>query len=158
MKTLPDLKSPLGSSHCGSVVMNPTNIHEDEVWSLASLSGLRIQCCCVSCGVGHRCSSDLALLWLCCRLAAAAHNSTPSLGTSIWSRCTPPRKSKKKKNQKLKTLQPLTYYNILWSKQWENISQNFCLSWIIFYFQVKFEGDRENYLWVVPKETIIIHL
>ena len=26
----------------------------------------------MSCGVGHRCSSDLALLWLWCRLAATA--------------------------------------------------------------------------------------
>ena len=26
----------------------------------------------MSCGVGHRCSSDPALLWLWCRLAAAA--------------------------------------------------------------------------------------
>ena len=41
------------------------------VLSLASLSGLRIQCCCV---IGHRCDSDLTLLWLCCRLAAAAPN------------------------------------------------------------------------------------
>ena len=33
------------SSHGGSVVMKPTSIHEDGVRSLASLSGLRIQCC-----------------------------------------------------------------------------------------------------------------
>ena len=26
----------------------------------------------MSCGVGHRCDSDLALLWLWCRLAAVA--------------------------------------------------------------------------------------
>ena len=25
-----------------------------------------------SCGIGHRCGSDLALLWLCCRLVARA--------------------------------------------------------------------------------------
>ena len=44
-----------------------------RVWvqSLASLSGLRIQHC-HSCGVGHRHCSDLALLWLRCRPAAAA--------------------------------------------------------------------------------------
>ena len=56
-----------------------------RVRSLALLSGLRIQYCCelwcrlqmllrsvvaVSCGVGHRQGSDLALLWLWCRLAA----------------------------------------------------------------------------------------
>ena len=35
-----------GSSHCGSVVTNPTSIHEDAVPPLASFSGLRIRCCC----------------------------------------------------------------------------------------------------------------
>ena len=40
------------------------------IWSLASFSGLRMQCCCK---LQHsRCSSDLALLWLWCRPAAAA--------------------------------------------------------------------------------------
>ena len=37
-----------------------------QVPSLASFSGLRILCCCV----GHRRGSDLAPLWLWCRLAA----------------------------------------------------------------------------------------
>ena len=41
------------------------------VRSPALLSGLRIQCA-VSCGLGYRCGSDLALLWLWCRLAAVA--------------------------------------------------------------------------------------
>ena len=40
-----------------------------QVQSLASLSGLRLQCW-VGCGVGCRCGSDLALLWFWCRLAA----------------------------------------------------------------------------------------
>ena len=31
----------------------------------------RGSCIAVSCGVGHRCGLDLALLWLWCRLAAA---------------------------------------------------------------------------------------
>ena len=43
-----------------------TSIHEDA----GSIPGLRILR--VSCGVGHRCSSDLVLLWLQWRLAAAA--------------------------------------------------------------------------------------
>ena len=34
------------SSHYGSVVTNRTSIHEDAVRSLASLSELRIWCCC----------------------------------------------------------------------------------------------------------------
>ena len=37
-----------------------------RVWSLASLSGLRNQCC----GVGRRHGSDPTLLWLWCRLVA----------------------------------------------------------------------------------------
>jgi len=39
------------------------------VRSLALLSG---PCIAMSCGVGHRCSSDLVLLWLWCRPAATA--------------------------------------------------------------------------------------
>ena len=41
------------------------------VQSLASLSGLRIRCCC-GCGVGCRQGLDPVLLWLWCRLAAIA--------------------------------------------------------------------------------------
>ena len=44
---------------------NLTSIHE------ASLSGLRIRVA-MSCGVGRRRGSDLALLWLWCRPAAVA--------------------------------------------------------------------------------------
>ena len=42
-----------------------------QVWSLALLSRLRIWCS-ESCGMGCRCSSDLALQWLWCRPAGAA--------------------------------------------------------------------------------------
>ena len=42
-----------------------------QVQSLALLSGLRVWHC-RSCGVGHRCGLDLALLWLWCRPAATA--------------------------------------------------------------------------------------
>ena len=42
-----------------------------RVQPLASLSGLRIQCC-REYGVGRRCGSDLASLWLWRRLAAVA--------------------------------------------------------------------------------------
>ena len=47
-------------------VKNPTVSVKMWVWSLAPLSGLRIHC-----GVGHRRGSDLALLWLWYRRAAA---------------------------------------------------------------------------------------
>ena len=40
-----------------------------QVPSLASLSGLRIWRCC---DTGHRCGSDLVLLWLWCRPEAIA--------------------------------------------------------------------------------------
>ena len=36
------------------------------------LSGLRLSGVAMSCGVGHRRGSDLALLWLWCRLGAVA--------------------------------------------------------------------------------------
>ena len=53
-------------------VKNPPSILGDA----GSIPGLA-QCfkgsgVAASCSVGHRCSSDLALLWLWCRLAAAA--------------------------------------------------------------------------------------
>ena len=41
-------------------------------WSLALLSGTGIRCCRELWCVGHRCGSDLVLLWLWCRLAATA--------------------------------------------------------------------------------------
>ena len=65
------LQWKIRSSHHGSVATNPVSTHEDSVQSLALLSGLRIQHCrelwCRS-----RCGSDLLLLGLWCRLAAAA--------------------------------------------------------------------------------------
>ena len=51
-------------------VKNPTSIHED-VGSVLGLSGLR-SCIGASCGIGCRCISDLAWLWLWCRSAAVA--------------------------------------------------------------------------------------
>ena len=44
--------------------------------SLALLSGLGIWRCC-ECGVGHRCTSDLALMWLWGRPAAVAPIQSP---------------------------------------------------------------------------------
>ena len=49
------------------------------VRSLASLSGLK-DLAVHELHVGHRCSSNLALLWL---VKACSSSSTPSLGTSI---------------------------------------------------------------------------
>ena len=58
------------SSSCGSVVMNPTRIHEDAGLIPDLTQWVKGSVVAMSCDVGHRCGSDLALLW--CRLAAAA--------------------------------------------------------------------------------------
>ena len=84
------LKHKPGSSHCGSVVMNMTSIHEDA-GSIPGLAQLGQQSgVAVSCGLRHRCGSDLAWLW--CRPAAAAPVWPPSLRTSICHRYSPKKK------------------------------------------------------------------
>ena len=57
-----------GSSRHGSAETNLPSVHEDAGSIPALLSGSKIQCC----GVGHRCGSDPALLWLWYRPAATA--------------------------------------------------------------------------------------
>ena len=60
---------------------NKSNIHEDVVRSLASLSRVKGPALLRACGVGHRHRSDPTLLWLWCRPAAVVGSSnwTPSL-------------------------------------------------------------------------------
>ena len=63
-----------------------------RVRSLALLSGLRIWCCPVSCGVGRSRSWHLALPWLWHGVGQAgsrSSDSTPSLRTSICQQVRP---------------------------------------------------------------------
>ena len=59
----PDKNTGKGSSHCGTVVMNPSNIHEDAGSIPGLAQGVKDPVCLpMSCGVGCRCSSDPMLL------------------------------------------------------------------------------------------------
>ena len=80
------------SSHCGSVIMNLTSIHEN----VALISGLSIRRCCEM-----QCRSQ-TWLGFCVAVAVAvamagsfSSDSTPSLGSSKRCKCSP---EKKKEN------------------------------------------------------------
>ena len=60
------------SSHGSSVVMNSTIIHEGVGSIPSPAQWVKGSSVAMSCDVGHRHSSDPELLWLWCRLAAAA--------------------------------------------------------------------------------------
>ena len=89
-----------------------------QVWSLALLSGLRIQHChelwCSQTRLGYAISVALAYA------SGYSSNSTPSLGTSICCRCSP-KKSKKEKS-------PLKYLKYVTKKI------IFIFLFILFYF------------------------
>ena len=53
-------------------LMNPTRNHEVSGLVPALAQWVKRSGVAVSCGVDHRCSSDLVLLWLWCRLIAVA--------------------------------------------------------------------------------------
>ena len=80
-------------------LMNPTKNHEFAVWSLALLSGLRIQCCReLWCRSQTRLGSRVAAAVV--YAGGYSSNEIPSLGTFIchgWG----PRKDKKKKKKRM---------------------------------------------------------
>ena len=69
-----------------------------QVWPLASLSGLGSGVA-VSCGVGHRCGSHPALLWLWCRLAATGPIQ-PLAWEPPYATGAAPKKKKKKERER----------------------------------------------------------
>ena len=81
-----------------------------KVRSLASPSGLRIA---VSCGVGHRCTSDPALLWLWHRMAATAlfrplaWGPTYAVGAGLKIQKDQKKKKKRQKKKKKKKVRKL---------------------------------------------------
>ena len=81
------------SSHCESVVKNPTCIHED----VGSIPGLtqwfKGSSIATSCDVVHRWGLDLAVV----KAGSCSSDSTPSSGTSIFQGAVLKRKRKKKK-------------------------------------------------------------
>jgi len=80
--------------------MNPTIIHEDAGSTPGLAHVWRIHHCCELCSVGHRCSSDLVLLWPWRRLAATALIQPLAWELpSICRGCGPKRQKKKKKEE-----------------------------------------------------------
>ena len=53
----------------------------------------------MSCGAGHRCGSDLALLLLWQKAGSYCSDSTPSLGTCICCKCSPKKTKKRKRKE-----------------------------------------------------------
>ena len=73
-----------GSSHCGTVEMNPSRDHKVA----DSLSGLSIQCCSELWHMSQtQLRSGIAVAMV--QAGSYSSNQTPSLGTSICCRCSP---------------------------------------------------------------------
>ena len=100
------------------------------VLSLASLSGLRIQHCRVSCGVDRRCGSDPMLLWLWHRPVATAPISPlawePPYASGAALEKTK-RQKKRRKGKKRKSKLILLWKYISWHERcFQRFYENFC--------------------------------
>ena len=106
--TIIHYRNPWGISVLALQIKNPTVSMNIQVWFPASLSVLGQSDIALSCSVGCRYCSDLALLWLWCRLIAAA---------SIWPLarelpyCTEWLKKKKKERKKEKKKRRNPWYS-----------------------------------------------
>ena len=82
--------------------MSPSNIHEDAGSLPGSAQWVKGASAALSCGVGHRCGSDLVLLWPRYRLAAALPIQ-PLAWELPYAARVPPIFPPPKKKEKLKT-------------------------------------------------------
>ena len=113
--------TPMGIPIVARWLVNPTSIHEDEVPSPASLSGLRIPGCCE---LGCRSQMCLGSRVAVAVFQASSFSSywTPSLETSICHRCGPEKTKRPKKKKKN------------WTPMWFSL----CQGWLIFFSVVRF--------------------
>ena len=95
------LKESEGVPVMAQWLTNPTRDHEVQVWSLASLSGLRIwHCHELWCRSKTQLGSQVAVAVV--QASGHSSDSTPSLGTSIYCGCGPRKDKKKKKEERKK--------------------------------------------------------
>ena len=84
---------------------NPTRSHE-VARSIPGLSQwVKDSSVALSCGVGHRCGSDLMLLWLWYRVAAASPIRPLAWEPPYWAGAAQKKKKKKKKKKKVVCVQ-----------------------------------------------------
>ena len=99
------LKKTNWSSCHDSVETNLTSIHEDSDLNPGLTQWVKGSSIAVSCGAGHRCGSDPALLWLWYRLVATA--LIPLAWEPPYAECAALKRFKKEKEEKEKNYQSL---------------------------------------------------